>query len=70
MHICLSNGCFHRPLHFLPNFRGIMLDPARLWIVLGQLSVGLTDNVARLIKQDGTVTGSAQVQGHDVLFWH
>ena len=46
---------------------GVVLDPAGLGEVLGQLAVGAVEGLGRAVKGDGAHPGSARVQGEDEL---
>jgi hypothetical protein len=51
----------------LPNFSGVVLDQARLWVVLSEFFGSDTENVASTIKQDRTRTGRALIQRQNVF---
>ena len=50
-----------------PDLHGVMLNPARLWIVLGKLSLRGSDNVAIVIKDNRARTGGSLVQCNNVF---
>ena len=51
----------------LPDLVGIMLHPAGLRVVLGELPLGNTAYLPLFVEQDAAVAGGSRVQGHDVL---
>jgi hypothetical protein len=48
------------------DFHGVVLDPARLWKVLGEFLLAQADGGAGGIKKDGATTRRTLVQAEDV----
>ncbi|MCY1401922.1 hypothetical protein D9M71_170490 [compost metagenome] len=50
-----------------PDFHGIVLDPAGLWVDLGEFALGHTGDIGVVVENDGAGTGGALVEGDDVF---
>ena len=49
----------------LPDLLGVVLDPARLRVVLGDLGVGAAEHLALGAEDEGGGAGGALVEGED-----
>jgi hypothetical protein len=63
----LGNGLLHHRQRIRPNLHRIMLNPTRLGIMLGEFAVGLGDDRATVVEQEGTIARCPHVEGQDVL---
>ncbi|MNM67892.1 hypothetical protein D3C81_794360 [compost metagenome] len=50
-----------------PDFHGVVLDPAGLWVDLGEFALGHTGDIGVVVEDDGAGTGGALVEGDDVF---
>ena len=68
IHTCLRDDFRHHARLGRPDLFGVVLDPARLRIMLGEFTLGHTADGAGVIEQYCTGTGGALVEGKDELF--
>src|ERR1700674_613724 len=61
----IGKGAFGRVLHRVPDFLGVVLDPAWLRIVLGDLAVSASSHLAVHADGDRSGSGRALVQAED-----
>ena len=58
----------HKGPHRTPDNLGVVLDPARPWIDLGKLGVGVRHDASGRVDDQNARSGRPLVDGHDVLF--
>ena len=64
---CLLDGGLDRPQHAVPDFLRVVLDPAILREVLGELLLSHAHDLARLVEQDRPARGRALIDRQNEL---
>src|SRR5690606_34000951 len=63
-----AQGLLRRAHLGAPDLFGVVLDPARLRIVLGELTLRHLYHTAVMVEDDGTTAGRALIKGEKVFF--
>ena len=53
-----------------PDLSGVMLDPSRLWVVLGEFGIGFGEDVECFIDKHHRGAGGALIDGENDVFLH